>query len=84
MYSWESTIGVAAAIQIIQDQKICQRFHHQTKNIAQAIKEITKTAQKSGCNQISAIIIQIKIENGKNHSLSVAILFVFDSIQSVK
>jgi hypothetical protein len=54
------------------------------KNIDHAIKQITKTAQKSGCIQISAIIIQIKNAKGKNQSFKVAILFVFDSIQSVK
>ena len=84
IYSWVKTIGVAKAIHKNQDQIMCKRFHHQTKNIDQAIKEITKTAQKSGCNQINKIIAQIKNAKGKNHSLKVAILFVFDSIQSVK
>jgi len=84
IYSWDRTIGVAIATPITQAQTMCHKFHHQTKNIDQAINEITKTAQKSGCNQINKIITQIKNAKGKNQSFRVAILFVFDSIQSVK
>ena len=77
-------MGVANHTQMTHAQTMCHKFHHQTKNIDQAINEITKTAQKSGCNQINKIITQIKNANGRNHSFNVAILFVFDSIQSVK
>jgi len=46
--------------------------------------QITKTAQKSGCAHINKTISQSKKAKGRNHSFNVAILFVFDSIQTVK
>ena len=84
IYSFVRMIGVETSIQMIQAPKMCQRFQPQTKNIVQAVKLITKTAQKSGCKPIRSTINAINIENGKNQFLNEATLFLFDSSQSEK